>query len=53
MDPFDAPDEAALPALRTVCEFNMECRNPVASWTSFEGFFYPVCAEHLPEAVRL
>lgn len=40
-------------ANRTTCEFDAMCANSVESWTSLFGFFYPVCAEHLTEAISL
>lgn len=38
---------------RTTCEFDAMCANPVDSWTSMFGFWYPVCKEHLAEAVSI
>jgi hypothetical protein len=47
------PDEDLDAKNRTTCEFDAMCANPAANWTSLFGYFYPVCAEHLTEAVSI
>lgn len=47
--------EGSIPDIenRRTCEFDEDCQNPLEAWTSLFGHYYPVCAEHLSEAVSI